>query len=70
MNQRHNDLVALTAVIRKPQHLITHARSRLASETRAMAQTATTGIRERRATLMQVSALLESCSYQRLLERG
>ena len=70
MDQRRSDLVALTAAIRKPQHLIIHARSRLTSETRAMAQTVTMAIRERRAVLMRVGALLESCSYQRILERG
>ncbi|MED5396109.1 MAG: exodeoxyribonuclease VII large subunit [Pseudomonadota bacterium] len=70
MNQRRSDLMALTAAIRKPQHLITHARSRLTVETRAMAQTVAAGFRERRAELMRVSALLESCSYQRVLERG
>ena len=60
----------LAAKILSPVHKITHARSRIDGETRAL-QAAFEGVlRDCRALFEQAQALLESFSHQRVLERG
>lgn len=67
---RRARLAETAAAIPKPGQRIEHARVRLEAPARAMKQAAKGLVPERRQRLKQASALLESFSYQRVLERG
>jgi len=67
---RHARLAQTAAAVTKPGQSIDHARARLDGETRALAQAAKGLLSERRQCLKQAAALLQSFSYQRVLERG
>lgn len=58
------------AALPRPQARITHAQTRLAGESRALMLAGKRQIDQRQQRLVHASALLESYSYQRILERG
>ncbi len=70
MESRRAELARLAAEIPKPHQQLAHAQSRLKSEARALATAAKTVFRDCRRSLKQVGGLLESYSYERVLERG
>jgi exodeoxyribonuclease VII large subunit len=70
MESRRADLARLAAEIPKPQQHVTHARGLLRREARALKAARKTVFAEPRQALKQAAALLESFSYQRVLERG
>ncbi len=63
-------LAGLAAKLVDPRQRIDHAASRLAGEARALAAAAGALLRDRAARLQHAAALLDSMSYQRVLERG
>jgi exodeoxyribonuclease VII large subunit len=67
---RRARLAESAASLPKPDQRIEHARLRLDSEMRAMIQVAKGLQSARQQRLKQASALLDSFSYQRVLERG
>lgn len=70
LQSRRARLAETAAALPKPAQRIEHAKVRLDGEVRALSR-ATKGLfQERRQRLKQASALLESFSYQRVLERG
>ena len=70
MENRRADLARLAAEIPKPQQQINHAKGLLKREARALKAAAKAVLTERRQALQQAAALLQSFSYQRVLERG
>ena len=70
LGRRRDRLATLAARLAPPQARIDHGRSRLESETRALAAAMRVLLRERAAAWAGASALLESYSYARVLERG
>jgi len=67
---RRARLAETAAALPKPGQRIVHARVRLEGEARAMQQAAKGLLSERAQRVKQAAALLESFSYQRVLERG
>jgi exodeoxyribonuclease VII large subunit len=70
MNERQQTFNHLSHLLIKPDALIKSAADRLSSETRALQQTKTIIFNERRSNLSRLSQLLESYSYERVLDRG
>ncbi len=70
LQNRQARLQATVAALARPQARIDHARTRLAGEVRALKMAGKSQIGQRRQRLVHASALLESFSYQRVLERG
>jgi exodeoxyribonuclease VII large subunit len=70
MNERQQVFKHLSQLIVKPDALIQSAADRLSSESRALKQTTTVIFNERRSNLLRLSQLLESYSYERVLDRG
>jgi exodeoxyribonuclease VII large subunit len=70
LDGRRAQLARLAAEIPKPQQQLDHANRQLKSEVRALGAAGRSVIAERRGDLNQAAALLESFSYQRVLERG
>ena len=70
MAERNREFVGLAQRLTKPDHLIEQARHRLAGEIRALKQTAAVLLAERRSDLTRLTQLLESYSYERVLDRG
>lgn len=70
IERRRARLDRLTARIPVPRRDIAVAGRRLARESHALARAGRGFIHEREARLAHVAALLESCSYARVLERG
>ena len=70
MESRWAELARRAAGIPKPHQQLAHAVSRLKSETRAIKAAAKAILGDRRQSLKQAVALLESFSYERVLERG
>ncbi|HJO75172.1 MAG TPA: exodeoxyribonuclease VII large subunit [Rhodospirillales bacterium] len=70
MKSRHAELAGLAAAIPKPQQRLEHAKSQLRREVRALKAVGKSILGEHRQALRQASALMESYSYQRVLERG
>ena len=70
MHSRHVVLAGLAATIPKPQQRLKHAQSQLKREARALKAAGKSILGENRQALKQASALMESYSYQRVLERG
>ncbi|MBI1985742.1 MAG: exodeoxyribonuclease VII large subunit [Rhodospirillales bacterium] len=60
----------LAIAIPRPHQQIAHSRKQLKSEMRALKAAAAAFVRERRRAFDHFAALLESFSYQRVLERG
>lgn len=70
MEERQREFSGLSARLVKPDNLIEQARQRLAAETRALNQTVPLVVRERHSNLARLSQLLDSYSYERVLDRG
>jgi len=70
MHSRHVVLAGLAATIPKPQQRLKHAQSQLKREARTLKAAGKSILGEHRQALKQASALMESYSYQRVLERG
>ncbi|MBC8337641.1 MAG: exodeoxyribonuclease VII large subunit [Alphaproteobacteria bacterium] len=70
LDGRRAELARLAAEIPNPQQQLEHAKGQLKREVRALEAAGRTIVTERRRNLKQASALLESFSYQRVLERG
>jgi len=67
---RHQNLAAAAGRLRKPDHRIRSGLERTLGESRALDRAMRAGLNDRAARLAQASALLESFSYERLLDRG
>ena len=70
VDRRRGHLRALAAGLVSPRRLIDHGRTRLAGEARALDRSVGTLMKTLAAQLDRVRGLLESFSYQRVLERG
>ncbi len=70
LDRQRDRLARISARVPDPRPQIDHARSRLAAEARALASTVRGVLTERVSRLAHAGALLESYSYQRVLERG
>ena len=70
LNSRQAKLDQIKAQIPKPKQQIEHAKRQLNREIRALEITSQSIITEQKNNLKQTIALLESYSYQRILERG
>ena len=70
IESRRADLARLAAEIPKPQQQVDYAKGLLKREARALKAARKTVFAEPRRALKQAAALLESFSYQRVLERG
>jgi exodeoxyribonuclease VII large subunit len=70
LQHRRLRLGELSAGLTSPRQRIASERQRLVGETRALGQAARNILSEARINLKSASALLESYSYQRVLERG
>jgi len=70
MQHRHAELAGLAAAIPKPQQQLDHAKGQLKREVRALKAAGKNILGDHRQALSQASALMESYSYQRVLERG
>ncbi len=70
LQARRRDLAAAVARLRKPDHIIRAGAERVVLETRALDGAMRGLLKDRAARLAEASALLESYSYERLLERG
>ncbi len=70
LDSRRAELARLAAEIPKPQQQLDHAKGQLKREVRALKAAARAIVAERQGDLKQAAALLESFSYQRVLERG
>jgi len=70
LQNRSARLDRAVAALPRPQARIENAHTRLAGQSRALTMAGKRQIEQRRQRLAQASALLESYSYQRVLERG
>lgn len=70
LDRKSHQLAHLAARLVSPLKRIEHEGSRLAAEARALNTVVATRLREHARQLAHASALLESYSYQRVLERG
>ncbi|MBT6094684.1 MAG: exodeoxyribonuclease VII large subunit [Rhodospirillaceae bacterium] len=70
LSAKRRELATAVAGLRKPTHQIAQSRDRLESEQRALGQAMAARLKDGRSRLDNISALLESYSYQRVLERG
>lgn len=70
LDRRHQRLATLAAGLTSPRTRIDHERSRVQGEGRALAAAMRARIETSRRRLDHAAALLESYSYQRVLERG
>jgi exodeoxyribonuclease VII large subunit len=70
MNERRQTFHHLSQLLVKPDAIIQSATSRLSSESRALKQTTSVILNERGSKLLRLSQLLESYSYERVLDRG
>jgi len=67
---RRQDLATATGALRPPKHRIESGQDRIAVEARALRRAIEAAIKERRSRRSQAGSLLESFSYERILERG
>jgi exodeoxyribonuclease VII large subunit len=70
IQRRRASLATLAARLPRPNQQITAAQSRLMSETRALSAAFAAALYDGRARFDRAASLLESCSFQRVLERG
>jgi len=70
MNARRGDLAGLAAQLPRPNQQLMHARSQFKREVWALRSAGKGILKDSRQTLKQAAALLESYSYERVLERG
>ncbi len=70
MRSRRQNLAATTAGLRRPDHLLRRGIERLAAESRQLVRALGEAMKDRERGLSQTLALLESYSYERVLERG
>ncbi len=67
---RRRELAVAASGLRKPTEHIARGRDRLSVETRSLKRAVVEVIKDRRVGLGQAAALLESYSYERVLDRG
>ena len=70
LERRRARIAEMAARLPSPRQLIAYARVRLAGEARALGTAVRGLVRGKGARLAQAEAVLESCSYERVLERG
>ncbi len=70
MRSRRQNLATTAAGLRKPDHLLRRGIERLAVESRQLVRALEEAMKNRERLLSQTLALLESYSYERVLERG
>jgi len=70
MKARAAELAAAAGRLRRPDHLIRQGGDLLAAEAHALSRAMAAALKDRIARFGQAAALLESFSYQRVLERG
>ncbi len=70
LDRRRRDLALTATRLQSPEPRIAHARQRLHSEARALETSIATLVRDRLGRFQRAAALLESYSYERVLERG
>ena len=70
LRSRRQNLAASAASLRKPDHMLRMCAERLAVESRQLVRALGETMKDRERALSQTSALLESYSYERVLERG
>jgi len=70
LTARRGQLAATAGGLRRPDHLIGRGRDRVEGEGRALGRALDGYLKDRRARLGQASALLESYSHERVMERG
>jgi exodeoxyribonuclease VII large subunit len=70
LRSRRQNLAASAASLRKPDHMLRMCAERLAVESRQLVRALGATMKDRERALSQTSALLESYSYERVLERG
>jgi Exodeoxyribonuclease VII large subunit (EC 3.1.11.6) len=70
LDRRRRQLAVASARLQSPQPRIAHARQRLQGEARALDAAIAAVMREKLNRFQHVAALLESYSYERVLERG
>ena len=70
LRSRRQNLAALAASLRKPGHILRMCAERLAVESRQLVRALGETMKDRERALSQTSALLDSYSYERILERG
>ncbi len=70
LDRRRARLAQLAGRLVSPRQRVLHEQSRIAGEARALDAAARALVREKRARLDHAAALLESFSYERVLERG
>ena len=70
IDRRRAQLMVLSGRLVGPAGRIADGRGRLAAESRMLSRAITTALSERRSRLTGAAALLESYSYQRVLDRG
>jgi len=67
---RRQDVATATGALRPPKHRIEAGQDRMWVEARALSRAMESTIKDRRTRLSQAGSLLESFSYERVLERG
>ncbi|MBL6928420.1 MAG: exodeoxyribonuclease VII large subunit [Rhodospirillales bacterium] len=70
LERRSSRLAALYARLPVPRHQLSICREKLTYEGRSLATAARTLLTAREARFAQAAALLDSCSYERILDRG
>jgi exodeoxyribonuclease VII large subunit len=70
LERRRARIAEMAARLPSPRQVIAYARVRLAGEARALGTAVRGLVRGKGARLAQAEAVLESCSYERVLERG
>ena len=70
LNSRRAEVAGTAGRLRKPDFMIAQSREHLAGEVRALKRAGAALINDRTGRLGQAAALLESFSYERILERG
>mgnify|MGYP001161237322 FL=1 len=70
LRSRRQNLAVTAAGLRKPDHILSRGGERLALGSRQLVRALCESMEQRERLLSQTSALLESYSYERVLERG
>jgi len=70
MSAKQAELGRIGGQLRQPDHLLRQGQDRLNGEIRALEQAGRTILKEKSADFLRLSGLLESYSYERVLDRG
>jgi exodeoxyribonuclease VII large subunit len=70
LDRRRRHLAQVAAGLQRPDHRLTHARQALVAECRALETAIAACLRDRSIRLARLGELLESFSYERVLDRG